>query len=230
MAGKRKVKKEVKVAIYIMVALVITAVIVLMLSQIHQFNYEESLPEIVVTIDDTNISLKELSYYIMKVEASGQESALIYNKDNPLTYWNLYMNNESETGYMTDLAKRAAINFCIRDNIYYQEAVKAGYKLTAEEESDLKYDAESAYNLMTNRQRKGTQLYAQDFEIIMLKENLSHKYMADLATSDESGVLESIMLKYDVGGTYYEQLKETYEITQNDKILDNVKVGFITIN
>ena len=230
MAGKRKVKKEVKIAIYIMVALVITAVIVLMLSQIHQFNYEESLPEIVVTIDDTNISLKELSYYIMKVEASGQESALIYNKDNPLTYWNLYMNNESETGYMTDLAKRAAINFCIRDNIYYQEAVKAGYKLTAEEESDLKYDAESAYNLMTNRQRKGTQLYAQDFEIIMLKENLSHKYMADLATSDESGVLESIMLKYDVGGTYYEQLKETYEITQNDKILDNVKVGFITIN
>ena len=83
---------------------------------------------------------------------------------------------------------------------------------------------------MTNRQRTATELTADDFYIILYKQALADKYMAQLAENDKDGTLEAIMLKYDVGGTYYETIKAGYNIVINDDILENVKVGFVTVN
>lgn len=227
---KRRLKKEVKIVLGLAVCILFVSAFVLAIAHRERFDYQESLDEIVLTIDDTNISLKELSYYIMQVEATGEELAKAYNANNPLAYWNMYMNDTKESGYVTDLARRAAINFCIRDNIYAKEAAKADMDLTADELSDLKYDAEKKYELMKQKQRSATMLTAQDFEIILYKERLAHKYIEQLVKNDDSDVLTAIVLKYDVDGTYYEQLKSGYTITTNDKIIGQIKVGFITIN
>ena len=227
---KRRLKKEVKIILGIGAAFIAVAAIVLAFAHRDRFDYEKSLNEIVLTVDDTNISLKELSYYIMQVEETGESMAKAYNENNPLAYWNLYMNDKNESGYVTDLARRAAINFCIRDNIYAKEAMKSGMDMTQDELSDLRYDAQKKYELMKQKQRAATQLTAEDFEIILYKEQMAHKYIQQLVENDNDDVLSAVVLKYDVDGTYYEQLKQSYTITTNDKIISHLKVGFITIN
>ena len=222
-------KKEVKIILIIVIVVLVFVSSILIYRHVKRFDYGESLNDIVLTIEDTSINLRELTYYIIEVEKTGQQYALIYDEENPLSYWNMYMNGD-ESGYVTDLAKRAAVDFCIRDNIYYKEAVAAGFELTEEELSDIRYDAQNYYELMTNRQREVSCLLPDDLLLIMTKETLAHKYIAYLADNDESGTLDSIMLKYDVGGTYFEGLLNKYSITQNDEILDEVRVGFITVN
>ena len=229
--AKRKLKKEAFIAIIVMCAVLIVMIVLGIFRMNKGFVYRDNLDTIVITVNDTNISLKELTFYIMKVEETGQERALLYNEDNPLAYWNLYMQNENQdSGYMTNIAKQSAIDYCIRDNIYAKEAAKAGIEFTADEDEDLRYDAQTAFELMTNRQRMASELTSDDFYIILYKQQLSFKYMAYMAENDKDGTLESIMLKYDVGGTYYESLKMNYDIYINKDVLDNVKVGYVTVN
>lgn len=54
--------------------------------------------------------------------------------------------------------------------------------------------------------------------------------MAELAESYDRGTLQAMILQYDVGGEYYENLKASYSIWVNEKIWKRVKVGFLTIN
>ena len=230
MKAKRRLKKEAKIVIFGAIIIVLAACGILIYSHMNRFDYISNLSENAVTINDTNICLRELSYYIIKVEKTGQERAVAYNKNNPGSYWNLYMNEANDSGYVSDIAKRAAVNYCIRDNIYYMEALKKEYSLTEEEQSDLKYDAQNMYETMTLLERTMTELSQADYEIILLKERLAYKYMTDLVTSDDSGQLESYVLKYDIGGDYYEAIKSTYSIIFNEDLLENVRVGFITVN
>ena len=194
------------------------------------FVYEDDLAEPIVTIDGTVVTLKEISYYIMEVENIGDEFARVYNPDNPIEYWGLYMNEETSAGYVSDLARTAALDYCIRDNIYYLEAVRAGVELTDEEQESVRTDAEDYYAQMTERQRKVTQLVTEDLELIIEKVTLTQKYMIQLSLQEDASILEAVALHYDVGGDYYESLKDSYAIKVNEKIWDQVHPGHITIN
>ena len=228
---KRKLKKEVVAVIIALVVILAVMVTVLVLKNRNKFVYSEQLDSVVISIDDTNICLKEFTYYVMKVEEAGQERALMYDENDPLAYWNLYMHDVDDTsGYVTDIAKKSAVDYCIRDNIFAKEAYKAGVEIGPDEDSDIRYDAEMAYELMSNRQRTASELTADDFYIILYKQALAYKYMAQLAENDKDGTLEAIMLKYDVGGSYYETIKTNYNVVIYDDILENVKVGFVTVN
>lgn len=228
---KRHLKKEVKgVLIFVTVLILLSGFIAFYLHST-TFVYEESLEKSIVIIGDTTINLKEISYYVMQVENAGNTYALQYNPDNPVEYWNLYLNQATESGYMSDLARKAAMEYCIRDNIYYQEAVAAGIELTAEEQTELKADAESYFLHMTPRQREVTGLTPENLELILLKVYTAQGYMLYLAEQNgDVSVLESITLNYDVDGAYYENLKNSYTIEINEKIWEQVVPGRVTIN
>lgn len=226
----RKLKKPVKIAIAVLVIGLIVAWIVWFVLNAKKFEYSEHLSDIVITVNDTNINLKELSFYILLVEDTGNEYAKLYNPDNLIEYWNLYMNDNGESGYVTDLAKKAAINFCIRDNIYAMEADRVGITLTEEELSDIRYDSENIYFAMNMNARATTGLTIDDIVLIKTKQAVSLKYMAYLANNDGGNALEAIVLKYDVNGDYYEGLKNTFNITLDNEIIDHIRVGFVTIN
>ncbi len=195
------------------------------------FIYEDDLAEPIVTIDGTVVTLKEISYYVMEVENTGDEFARVYNPDNPVEYWGLYMNEEIRSGYVSDLARTAALDYCIRDNIYYLEAVRAGVELTHEEQESVRADAEDYYAQMTQQQREVTQLVTEDLELIIEKVTLTQKYMVQLSSQEEDvSVLEAVTLHYDVGGDYYENLKQSYTIDINKRIWEQVHPGHITIN
>jgi len=227
---KRRLKKEAAIVIggiAIFMAIVVVSIII---KKSMEFSYEKKRSTPVITVSDNIVTLKDFSYYIIEMENKGQEVALIYDENNPIAYWNLYMNDSSDSGYVTDLARRTAIDFCVRDNIYAIEAKNAGMSLTNDEIEEIRYDAEQYYYKVSDKGIENLGLDVFSLEKAMQTEALAYKYISSLAENDEDGVLQSVVLKYDVGGNYYEALKNEYHIVIEHEILNEVRFGFVTIN
>lgn len=227
---KRKLKKEATLVIGGLALLLLFVIISIIIKKNMEFSFEKKISSPVITVNDNIVTLKDFSYYIVQVESKGDEMAKVYDENHPTAYWNLYMNDTSSSGYVTDLARRAAIDFCVRDNIYALEAEKAGMELTKEELDDIKYDAEQFYYKVSIKGRENTHIDVLSIEKSMRVEQLAYKYITYLAENDEDGVLQSVVLKYDVGGMYYEALKNDYSIKIDNNILNDVRFGFVTIN
>lgn len=239
MAGKRKLKKGAATTLIIFGFIIAAVIIIIVSKAINGFNYSKSLDSTVISLSNNTVSgcevditLKDIGYYIIAVEEKGQETALIYNKNNPLEYWNLYMNEDmtSDSGYISDIAKRSVITYCIRDNIYNIEARLNGFTVDEETMSDIKYDAELEYGKRTLRAREVSGLTPEEYKALYIKEQIAHQYMLYLADQDEDSSFDAIVLKYDVGGSYYKELLEKYKYTVNDKLWENVRIGHVTVN
>ena len=194
------------------------------------------VPDKEAASDALVVTLKELGYYIYKAETEGNITALNYDADNPKAYWNLYMNQDgSNSGYVSDLARDAALDYCIRDTLYDMEAERAGFTPEADELADAAYDAEKMYSELSETAKKNTGLDETLMKEMAEREYTAHAYMRMLAKRDvengnASSVLEAVTKYYDIGGTYYTDLLDSYSITVNDELWNNVRVGFVTIN
>lgn len=228
---KRRLKPEIRGIIIFILVIGVLMTVLLVYRIKTAFTYETGLAETIVTIDETVVTLKEISYYVMEVENTGDAFARQYNPDNPIEYWGLFMNEETSAGYVSDLARTAALDYCIRDNIYYLEAQKAGVELTEEEWEGVRTDATEYYENMTQRQKEVTQILPKDLELIFEKITLTQKYMVQLSSQEEDvSLLEAVTLHYDVGGDYYESLKDSYAIKVNERIWEQIRPGHTTIN
>ena len=186
--------------------------------------------------EDEDIPLRYLGYYIAKAEQEGDRTAREYDSDNPKAYWNLYMNQDGmNSGYVSDLARDAVLNYCIRDIIYSDLARKNDYKLNDELLSETDYEAASFFADLSDRARSKTGLTEDEVKNIMQNEALAHAYMLELADRavDEglaSNSLEAVNELYDINGSYYQTLLSDYKITINTEEWSKVRIGFITIN
>ncbi len=188
------------------------------------FVFQENLDENVITIDDTNIKLKEAAYYIMVIESNVNEFALEYDTKNPYAYWNLYLNDGTNSNFLRVEAKQNALDACIRDGIYYEEAKKQGIKLDEKEKKQCGEDAESQFNVLTGKQQQVTSYKLADMYSIIVKIAIIKKYMSILM--DEGYTEEEL----DFGGDYYEDVKSGYNVEINNDIWDEVNLGKLTIN
>lgn len=103
------------------------------------FVYEEHLDDIVVTVGERSVILREFGYYIAKMEKEVQEKALIYNPKDPMEYWNVHFSAGLDSGYMFEYAWNYALADCICDLIFVQKAKDGGYSLSDVDISRQKY-------------------------------------------------------------------------------------------
>ena len=214
-----------------LVVIIVTVIAFLFVYYSHKnepFVYEEHLEEKVFTISEgkqskytMTIDLQEMTYYVINVEGDIHEMAIQYNSDNPDAYWRV---KRKGTYTMRQYAKELAFDSCVRDNIYYIEALKAGVELTEEERMMAKKDAKT---ILENASAKWLQV--SDFTIDVLyyieeKLYIASKYVNKL--SENGYTNEELELK----GTYYEKLREQYSISVNEKLWDKVKFGNITLD
>ncbi len=191
----------------------------------NKFKFNENLDKMAFEINDTTITLKEAAYYILVIESNINAVAIQYDSDNPRAYWNIYMNDGgNRSNFLSGQAKEDAMAACIRDGIYYIEAQKAGIELSEEEGKQCIEDALSQEKLLTGKQLEVTRYEYEDMYYIIKKIAIIKKYMAVLM---EEGYSEE---ELDVGGEYYEELKESYDIVINDEIWEEISLGELTIN
>lgn len=185
---------------------------------------------------DEEIPLRYLGYYIVKTEQEGDQAAREYDASNPKAYWNLYMNQDGiNSGYVSDLARDAVLNYCIRDIIYSDLAKKNGFKLNDELLTETEYEAATFYADLSERAKNKTGLTEEEVKSIMKNEALAHAYMLELADESVNAGLASNSLGavndiYDINGSYYITLLSDYKITINTDEWNKVRIGFTTIN
>lgn len=218
-------------AITIMLSIALFFVIRTINKNTNTFSFNKHLSESVITItpdlgniDDINgsykISLQELSYYILVCEASINNTAYLYNPNNTNSYWNLYISNT----FMKTIAKNTCFDMCIRDNIYYLEALKNNYTLNSDEEKSVLDEATYIYENLTGKQVDATNLTLEALYSIRYKIELASKYINHLI-DDNKYTKEAL----NVEGDYYKSVLATYNITTS-KLWDDVTLGNITID
>ena len=196
-------------------------------SKNEEFVYNKYLDENVLTVcgnddsaDEVAVNMQEMAYYIINVEGDIDQMARQYSESHPEKYWTLKI----ETTYsMKDYAKDLAFDTCVRDNIYYMEALKAGLELTEEE---LKLASEDAKTIMKNL--SGKQMDMSDFTTSVLYNIEKKLYLASkyLNTLTEEGYK---IADLELDGSYYKELLEQYNIETNEAVWDEVELGKLSV-
>ena len=151
----RSVKRAIIIIIIVNLILVVAAICGKILSR---FDYEDHLDEPVITVDDTDITLREFGYYIFEVEEFVQRQALLYDPENPKHWWNTHFSAGMDSQFVCDYAKKVAVNTCISDEIYYRAAISNGIALTGAEEKIAQGEVRSSMEVCLVKCSRGLDL------------------------------------------------------------------------
>ena len=197
-----------------------------------RFVYEDHLDEPLITVDDSEITLREFGYYIYLVEEFVQDQALLYDPENPKHWWNTHFSAGLDSQFVCDYAKKYAVNSCISDEIYYKKALSDGVVLSSEEEKQAIAEAEMILNSMNGYQLAKTGLDKNILINMRIKQTIARKYSNNLAkVLNFTGYADSPEKLMNWDGAYYqENILPGHSVITNDKVLDKIMLGTITVN
>lgn len=183
--------------------------------------YSDSLDETAVIVDGTELTLRDLAFYILYEENLVEEEAFIYDPSDLSRYWKIHTNGT----YIRLEAKEAAMNMAVHDQIFYELAQKEGVVLSEEEAA---YAANTQADFWSDL-KEGTLeklgVSRQTLDESMGKIALAQKYQFLLA--EINGVEAS---EYDVGGEKYQQLLKEHSYKIKADVWDRVHFGSITVD
>ena len=183
--------------------------------------YAENLSETAVTIDEKELTLFDIAFYVAYQEKEVQKDALIYNKEKPYRYWNAHTNGQ----FVRKVAEQAVVDMAVHDEIFYQIAVLEGLELDEAEEAYLANEILDFCSDVTEEQLAQLGVTAEDMKAAMRKIALANKYQSILSQIEGVDYTE-----YDYTGEEYQVLLEKHEVIVNEKIWSRISVGNITVN
>ena len=234
-----KLKKSVKKAIIAVISIAAVVIVIgfltaviLFVKKLNRFEYKDHLDENVITIDEKNITLREFGYYVFQIEGYTQEQAIIYNPDNPGEWWNTHFSSGADSQFVCDYAKKVAVNLCIADEIFYEEALRQGLELNENGEEKVKSDTWEMINRMDSKQMSLTGLDETIIAEMTRKQLLSATYAEFLAnTVDFSEYDEDPYKLINWDGEYYQkEILPNHSVQINDELMDKIIFGKITVN
>lgn len=225
-------KKSLKITIIIFTALIIVFFASLIVKKITAFRYERNLDKAAITVDGSDVSLREFGYYIFIVEAFVQKEALAYDSDNPTQWWNTHFSAGADSTFVCDYAKSTAIDMCTCREIYYAEAVKSGITLSDTDLQQARSEADRDYKMLNEHQRSVTGLSRDIVQKCVEKKIYAAKYVNGLTQTEDFSAFDqppADLLNWD--GVYYQgNILPEHDVKENHKILDNLVFGKITVN
>ncbi|MCR5127544.1 MAG: hypothetical protein K6B69_05495 [Lachnospiraceae bacterium] len=190
--------------------------------------YREHLADVAVSMTGPDgmqiaLTLNDLAYYVWKVERDGDVRAQAYDATDPKAYWNLYFNDAAgQSGYMSDLGRKAVVDYAVRDAIYVREAQAKGFTLTEEQEKEAVLEADRIFLDLSPKAAESLQFTRESLIGSVKKETLAREYMLYLYDNGQKDI--------DVGGAWYEALKAAYAVTEDADIIKGIRIGYVTIN
>ncbi len=227
-------KKRVEIITVCICAVLIAVILVILIlfNKSKEFIYNKHLDEAVISIDDENITLKDFSYYIYIVEKQINEMAIKYNPDDLNDFWNTHFKNSLDSVFTRDYAKQLAKDLCEYDYIMEKEASVYNIYVTESEKESIKADAKDTYDDFSQKAKGNTRLSEADIYNILCRRKLVEKYATRAAEQVRSDGFEgdsASLLDYD-GDYYKEIIRSKYSITENNKLLDKITMGRVTVN
>ena len=191
------------------------------------FVYEEHLNDIVVTVGEQPVTLREFGYYIAKLEKDVQEKALIYNPKDPMEYWNVHFSAGLDSGYMFEYAWNYALADCVCDLIFVQEAQDKGYSLSENGYKQAKIQADKFYTMLSTEQIEKTGLTIDLITMVEERRLLVQLYTNSFMEVNElSEYVDNIMEC--ISGNNSMVMES--QVICNEDMENNIRMGTITVN
>ncbi len=212
--------------ILLSVALIILAGLALSLVSYQNkidLEYRESLDETIVTVDENALTLRDLTYYIVKQELFVENQAKIYDIDNTNTYWGLRLKRTG--GFVKLEAKQAIIDAAVHDEIFYQMARAEEIVLDEEETEKLLWMQYDFWADLEETQVKRLGVDRKDVNSVMERIAIAQKYQRIYTPQHhtDSGY-------FDVGEEGYIQLLEEHRYKVNESVWKRIPFGNIIVD
>lgn len=221
--------KELKITVVFVSVVVLIIIGLFAFTQIRwntRFTYADSLNETLFTYKGGEAKLRDITYYIMIEEESVNEVAETYDAKNAKAYWNLYIDNT----FVSDEAKQAALDYCVRDVLYAQIAREAGMKLTKEEETEIRKKAMNIVEGLTDKQKE-LGMTGDDIYKALENNKLADKLVLGFAKDQELTMEEAVLSAYyGINSKFFKTAKTDAEFTLNESIWSEISLGELTIN
>lgn len=195
-----------------------------------KFSYVKNLDKTVVKTTEDEVKLEALSYYIMIEEESVQEEALEYNPENPKEYWNMYVNQR----FVLDEAKDTAMNYFLRDHLYFLEAtadLEDAYSfLDKEKQKEIASQAAEIFAGLTEKQ-KSINITEENIYQALYENEVADEYVLSMADEENVEKTEVILSAYyGINSPRFKKMKKTYEVEVVKKLWKEVTLSTLTIN
>lgn len=191
-----------------------------------EFSYSKALDEILFVYDDQEVELRAVTYYIMIEEEAVDESAQEYDPLNVNSYWNLHLNGE----YVSEQAKKIALDYCVRDVIYAHQAKEAGIKLSEEQKESLAGKAKNIYEGLTEKQL-ALGLTEEDIYKALYNNQLADEWVLMLAEKEGITISERVISAYyGINSYFFKKTKADLEYVLNEELWEEIHLGSLTIN
>ena len=183
--------------------------------------YAESLDVVAVTVDEVDLTLRDIAVYVAYQEKTVQKDAVIYDSEKPHKYWNTYTNQY----FVRSLAKKAVRNMAIHDEIFYRMALAEGLVLDEREEAYLFNEQQDFLMDLSAEQMARLGVTEEDLLGSMRKIALANKCQSILAQSN--GIYYE---DYNYTGAVYELILAEHKVKVDESVWDRIAVGNITVN
>lgn len=183
--------------------------------------FAEALDVVAITVDEVELTLRDIAVYVAYQEKTVQKDAVIYDYEKPHKYWNTYTNQY----FVRSLAEKAVYNMAIHDEIFYQMALKEGLSLDEREEAYLFNEQQDFLMDLSEEQRMRLGVSEEELLDSMRKIALANKAQSILAQSN--GLYYE---DYDYTGAVYELLLDEHKVKVDESVWDRIAVGNITVN
>lgn len=215
-------KRKLRVT-FVLLGLVIMLAIAVRQDQMRkqELIYAEALDIVAVTVDEVELTLRDIAVYIAYQEKTVQKDAVIYDYEKPHKYWNTYTNQY----FVRSLAEKAVRNMAVHDEIFYRMALEEGLVLDEREEAYLLNEQQDFLMDLSEEQIGRLGVTEEDLLSSMRKIALANKYQSILAQSN--GLYYE---DYDYTGAVYELILEEHKVKVDESVWDRIAVGNITVN
>lgn len=218
-------KKSVR-NILVIVIIAVALLALFMVAVTHNFFteelvYNQSLDLTAVTVEGKELTLYDLAFYVGYEEQKINEQAMIYDPEHPQRYWNIHTNGE----FLRVTARKAAVDMMVHDYVYSTEATEQGITLSKEEKAACDSSAEDFWSDLTEDQREALGIPMEKVYEVCTQIGLSEKYLMQLSAAEGRD-----LAVYETGGVAWEEKRDSMNIVYNDKVLDRIEMGTITLD
>ena len=183
--------------------------------------FAESLTEVAVTVDGSELTLSDMAFYIAYQENKIEETARIYNMEDTGEYWALHGGQM----FLREEAKQTTIDMAIHDEIFYQMALVEGIELTEDECEHLANDQYDFWSDLEEEQQLALGVEQEVIDESMQRIALAEKYQYLFAEMNGES-----FEAYAVGEPAYERLLEAHDYEIEDSVWNRVDFGGITVD
>lgn len=196
-----------------------------------KFVYNKNLNSTAVTINETEVTLENMSYYVVMVEQQIQEMAVSYNPDKPEELWNTHFSAGPDSVFTRDYAKSLAMELCIYDYIMQAEAEKKGFSMSDEHKEMCEDYTQKIYDGLSSKARENVGVTMDNLSVMVERHELVKAYVLTVSENfkEQNENVDVSVLNYD-GEFYKTVIYPNYKVTVNDSIWDDVNFGNLTVN